>query len=233
MLYAIASWLESPDNEALLLSEYDSKCMNVVANSCVLASAILKNAAEEVDQIEPAAPSVITPEALDNLAALAQTFDASGDPELKKQASVLDELLLTIAAPPNALTNKKAAEDLRFEELKKKYQEPKKELFETNKLADVEKGIEQSGMTKTYRVLEAPLNTRYCPDHPGTPIAHVGGNTWQCELDKKQYNYQVGFTLANGDKIPGSEVSNQTLHLSEPTHAIFDTREGRLGYNKP
>lgn len=232
ILHSVASWLESPDNEALLLSEYDAKCMRVVADSCVLAAAILKNAAEEVDQIEPPAESKITPEAIENLAALAHTFDASGDPELKKQASVLDELLLTLAAPPNALANKRAAEDLRFEELKKKYHNAKKELFDTNKLAEVEKGIEQSGMTKTYRVLEAPLNTRYCPDHPGAQISHIGNNTWKCDLDKKEYNYELGFTLANGNKVPGGDVSNQTQGLGESMHRAFDfsdTREGRLG----
>lgn len=232
MLNAIASWLESPNNEALLLSEYDDKCMQVVADSCVLAAAILKNAADEVDHIEPAPASNITSESIEDLAALAHAFDKSGDPSLKKQASVLDELLLTIAAQPNLLANKKAADDSRIEELKKKYQSPRQELFETNKLADVEKGISQSEMTKTYRILEAPLTTRYCPDHPGSQIARIGQNIWQCELDKKQYNYEAGFTLSNGNKVPGGDVSNQTQGLSVPVHAIFDTREGRLGYNK-
>lgn len=229
MLYAIASWLESPNNEALLLSEYDESCMKVVAESCVLASALLKNAADQVDSIEPPEESKITPQAIEELAALANAFDASGDPALKKQASVLDELLLTIAAPANSAAARKAAEERRFEELQKKYHGVNKELAETHKLADMEKAVEDSGMTKTYAVLEAPLNTRYCPDHAGTPIARLGESLWQCELDKKMYNFETGYTLANGNKVPGTSVSNQTQGLSVPTHSIFDTREGRLG----
>jgi hypothetical protein len=233
MLHAIASWLESPNNEALLLAEYDDKCMKVVSESCVLAAALLKTAADEVDGIEPAPESVITSESIQEIAALASAFDASGDPGLKKQASVLDELLLSIAAPPGALATKKAAEDYRLEELRKKYQNPTKELADTHKLADVEKAIDKSQMTKAYNVLEAPLSSRYCPDHPGAQIARIGEHLWQCELDKKMYNYDTGFTLINGNKVPGGDVSNQTQGLSVPTHAIFDSREGRMGYNKP
>jgi hypothetical protein len=231
MLHAIASWLESPNNEALLLAEQDGKCMKIVAESCVLAAALLKNAAAEVDTLEPPEPSKITPEAVEEIASLAAVFDASGDPQLKKQAGVLDELLLSIAAPPNAFNNRKDAVEARMETLVKKYQDPRKDLYDTNKLAEVEKGIQNSGMTKEYRVLEAALSTRTCPDHPGAQIARVGEHTWQCDLDKKIYNYDTGFTLANGAKVPGGDVANQTQHLSEPAHAIFDSREGRLGYN--
>ena len=232
MLHAIASWLESPNNEALLLAEYDENCMKVVSESCVLAAALIKNAAEEVDHIEPPSESNITPESIQEIAALAAAFDASGDPGLKKQASVLDELLLSIAAPPGELTNKKAAEDNRIEELRKKYQNPSKELSEVNKTADMEKVLEQSPMTKSYNILEAPLNTRYCPDHAGAQISRIGENIWQCELDKKIYDYQSGYTLSNGSKVPGGTVSNQTQIPGIPAHAIFDTREGRLNYNK-
>src|SRR5579885_1262210 len=116
MLNAIASWLESPNNEALLLSEYHEDSMKVVAESCILAAALLKTAASEVDGIEPPPESKITPESIEEIASLATALDSSGDPALKKQASVLDELLLTIAAPPNALKDKQAAENDRSEE---------------------------------------------------------------------------------------------------------------------
>lgn len=231
MLHAIASWLESPNNEALLLAEYDDNCMKVVSESCVLAAALLKQAAEEVDGIEPPEESKINSKSIEDLAALAAAFDASGDPELKKQASVLDELLLTIAASPQILAEKKAANEYRLEELRKKYQQPQKDLYDSYKLADVEKKISDSGMTKNYRILEAPLSTRYCPDHAGTQITRVGEHIWQCELDKKIYDYESGFTLANGNKVPGGDVSYQTQPAA-PHHAIFDTREGRLASNK-
>lgn len=233
MLNAMATWLESPTNEALLLAEEDDHCLKVVAESCVLASALLKKAAEEVDSLEPAAPSKITPESIEELANLATALDSSNDPQLRKQASVLDELLLTIAAPPGALAEKRAADDYRIEELRKTYEGPRKELQALEKHEDSLKAIDKSNMTKHYKILEAPLSSRYCPDHPGAQISRVGEHMWQCELDKKTYNYETGFELQNGNKVPGGDVAQQTQGVSAPFHAIFDTREGRLGYNKP
>lgn len=232
LLTAMASWLESPNNEALLLAEADEKCMQVVAESCVLAAELLKKAAEEVDALEPPTESLITPESIEETAALAAALDSSDDPKLKKLASVLDELLLTIAAPPNALAEKKSAEYKRLEELRKKYQQPHETLKEYNKIGESEKAIDQSGFTKEYKILEAPLSSRYCPDHPGAQIARVGEHMWQCDLDKKTYNFETGFELNNGSKVPGGDVAQQTQGLDIPFHAIFDTREGRLGYNK-
>ena len=234
MLQAIAAWLESPNNEALLLADPDERCMQVVAESCTLAAALLKQAAEEVDQLEPPPESNITPAAIEEIAALATIFDASGDPGLKKQASVLDELLLSIAAPPNAYAERKDLQEQRLIEIRKKYNEPREELRGANKIVESEKAIEKSEMTKTYTILEAPLSSRYCPDHPGVQIARIGEHMWQCELDKKSYNFETGFELNNGAKVPGGDVAQQTQHsVNVPSHAIFDTREGRLGYNKP
>jgi len=229
MLTAIASWLESPNNEAMLLAEYHEDSAKVVAESCVLAAALLKNAAVEVSDMEPPELSKITPEAIEEIAALAAAFDASGDLQLKKQASVLDELLMSVAAPPNAYAARKDLEDKKIEDLKKKYQGPSKELSDVNKIADSEKAIEKSEMTKNYRIMEAPLSSRYCPDHPGVQIARVGEHLWQCELDKKSYNYETGFELNNGAKVPGGDVSQQTQRVDVHSHAIFDTRQGRLG----
>jgi hypothetical protein len=231
LLNAIASWLESPNNEALMLAEADNNCATIVAESCVLAAQLLKTAADQVDELEPAAESLITPDSIDGVAALAGVFDRSGDPELKKQASVIDELLLTIAAPPNVLAERKDLEDNRIEELKKKYENPRKELDKTNKIADSNKALDKSQYIKEYKIMEAPLSSRYCPDHPGAQIARIGEHMWQCDLDKKTYNFESGFTLNNGSKVPGGDVSQQTQGLGVPTHSIFDTREGRLNSN--
>ena len=107
----------------------------------------------------------------------------------------------------------------------------RKDLEELNKVVESQKAIQQSQMTKQYRIMEAPLSSRYCPDHPGTQIARVGEHMWQCELDKKTYNFENGFELNNGSKVPGGDVANQTQVLETPYHAIFDTREGRLNNN--
>ncbi len=234
MLHAIASWLESPNNEALLLAEYDEKCLQVVAASCVEAATALKKAAEHVNSIEPPEESKITLESIQELANLATALDSSGDVQLKKQASVLDELLLSIAAPPNAYGERKDLQEQRLVELKKKYEQPREDLHEANLIGRSEKAIDKSDMTKRYAILEAPLSTRYCPDHPGVQIGRVGEHMWQCEMDKKTYNFETGFELNNGAKVPGGDVAQQTQNnLNVPYHAIFDTREGRLGYNKP
>jgi hypothetical protein len=231
LLIAIASDLESPNNEAMLLAEYNDECLGIVAEHCVLAAALLRKAAEEVDSIEPAPESNITAESIEGLANLASALDSSDDLDLKKQASVIDELLLTISAPPHVLADKKANDDRRLDELRKKYEEPRKELEKTNLIADSQKAIAKSDMTKDYKILEAPLSTRYCPDHAGVQIARIGEHLWQCEMDKKTYDFESGFELNNGDKVPGGDVANQTQGLNMPYHAIFDTREGRLGYN--
>jgi hypothetical protein len=228
LLNAMASWLESPNNEALLLAEADENCMKVVAESCVLAAALLKTAAEEVDLLEPPAESVLTPESLDEIANLATALESSNDPQLKKQASVLDELLLSIAAPPNAYAERKDLQENRILELKKKYEKPREELHAQLRVSNTEKAIEKSNFTKEYKILEAPLNTRYCPDHAGAQIARIGEHMWQCELDKKTYNFETGFELNNGSRVPGGDVAQQTQGLNIPYHAIFDTREGRL-----
>ena len=232
LLNAMAAWLASPNNEAMLLAETDEKCMQVVAESCVLAAELLKKAADEVDTIEPPAESLITEESISETAAFATVLDRSGDPQLKKMASVLDELLLSIAAPPNAVSTSKARLDQRAEDLRVKYEQPRKDLHDYNKIGVSEKAIDKSNMTKEYRILQAPLETRCCPDHPGAQMARVGERMYQCELDKKTYNYGSGFTLENGDKVPGGSVDQQTQGLNTPFHAIFDTRSGRLGYHQ-
>ena len=232
MLIAIAKWLESPDNEALLLAENSEECLKVVADSCVEAAHALRIAAEKVETIEPMEEARITPENIETVAALAAALDSSEDPELKKQASVLDELLLSIAAPPNATNQIKQLQENRLVALKEKYEKPREELHKVNMLDKSEKAIEKSEMTKRLAILEAPLSTRYCPDHPGVQIARVGEHMWQCEMDKKTYNFDTGFELNNGTKVPGGDVSQQTQGLNTPFHAIFDTREGRLGTNR-
>jgi hypothetical protein len=231
LLQAMASWLESPNNEAMLLAENDEKALKVVAESCVLAAALLKSAAEEVDLIEPQPESLLTPEAIEQTAAIATAFDASGDPQLKKMASVLDELLLTIAAPPNALAQIKQAEDDRIEQLRKRYEQPRKDLHEYNKIGVSEQAIDKSNFAKPQTINERPLQTRTCPDHPGAQMSRVGEHMFQCDLDKKQYNYETGYTLENGEHVPGGSVDLQTGDQNTPFHAIFDTRQGRLGYN--
>ncbi len=232
MLTAISAWLESPNNEAIMLAEYHPASLQIVAENLVLAAALLKTAAEEVQEVEPLPDSLITSDSIQDIANLAAALDSSGDPDLKKQASVLDELLLSIAAPPNASETIKKLQDNRLEELQKKYQKSQETLEKSNKIADAEEAIDKSDALKKNDIQSYPLQTRTCMDHPGTQLARVGEGIYQCELDKKTYNYETGFSLYNGVRIPGGSVSLQTDFEYSMDSSQFDSREGRLSRNK-
>ncbi len=232
MLLAIANWLESPENEALLLAEDNDECLPVVAAYCVEAASLLKLAANEVDELEPAEESLITGESLAELAAIATEFDKSDDEQIRKQAAVIDELLLTIAANPEIVVNRKLAYQTRLENLKKKFEDNKDVLRDLNKISEVEKEIEKSPYYKEVNLLEEPLKTRYCPDHPGALIQRVSENEWQCSLDKKVYDFANGYTKLDGTKVPAGGVEYQTKVMQGDNYqSLFDTRQSRLGTN--
>ena len=232
LLYSIGRWLESTDNEAMMLAEDNPETLQIVAESCILAAELIKRAADEVDLLEPATESVITPEAIEEMAALASAFDASGDAGLQKQASVLDELLLTIAAQPGELADKKAAENGRLEELRKKYEQTRQDLRDIHKIEGVEKAIEKSRMTQVDTSQQkAMLSARTCPEHPGAQLQRIAEHIWACELDKRQFNFETGFKV--GDiQYAGGDVALQTPNsLNNHFHTVFDDRSGRLGQN--
>ncbi len=229
-LNVIASVLENPENP--ILANCEDHQVDVVAQ-------ILVNAADEIKEYLKIAEAnsdnnqdqetVLTPESLDDIAAMAASFDASDDDFLKKQASVLDEILLTFAAPKDYVQNFKKLQDSKVEDLKKRYKEPKEKIDEYNKASEAKKALEESAYYKQYRPLESALSGRNCVDHPGAMLARVGEHTWQCSLDKKIYNYESGFTTMKGNKVPGGSVEFQTPDQRENAHVIFDTRDGRLG----
>ncbi len=119
-----------------------------------------------------------------------------------------------------------------MDELIKKYKNPQKELASINKTDEGLKSIQDSGITKEYRIMEHALSTRYDPDMPGVMTSRVGDGSWQSEMTKKVYDYNEGYSLGNGDKIPGSNVSQQSHVDNREMHSVFDTREGRLGQYK-
>lgn len=225
-LLMVASWLESSENDLLVNAEQNAACLGVVADALVNASDALKAGAIAVSELEP---STFSAETLDEMAAVAAAFDASDDELLKKQASVLDEILLTLASPKNALAEHKMLENDRIEQLKKLYHGTKEKLDELNKVSDSVKAIEKSPYYKTYRPLEMPLQTRSCPDHAGVLMARVGQSAFQCVLDKKVYNYEAGYTMQNGRTVPGQDVSLQTKSLNDTGALIFQTRDQKLG----
>ncbi len=157
ILKAIASWLENPNNEALILAENDETSLESVATSCLVAANELRKAASEVEVHQ----NKLTPEALDELSSLASAFDASGDQRLEKQASAIDQLLLAIAATGDLPGTRQDYLHGDMKDAHQKFIERNlNERPDQKKIADAEKAIEESGATKEYRVLEAPLSSR-------------------------------------------------------------------------
>jgi hypothetical protein len=225
-LLVVAKWLEDSDNDLLVNAETDEQLV-IVAEALVNAASEIKKAADDVKMFEP--EFEMTEEKLDEIAILAEQFDKSGDELLQKQASVLDEILLTFAAKKGFKSEFERNQDLRIEELKKHYQNPKKELDDLNKISDMKKDIENAKVYKTFRALESPLSARTCPDHPGVQLARIGEHLSKCVLDGKVYDYTAGYTTLKGNKVPGGDVSLQTPQSHDVGHAVFQTREQKLG----
>lgn len=230
LLELFARVLEDSDNEALVLAEKDEKCLEITAKALVEAADILKTAAKEVDEIEPV-ETALTPESLEDVANIAEAFDASGDEKLMKMASVLDELLQTIAAPD--VNYKKQAEhqlSVLREKLLAAQISPEKVAAVTE---EYRKEVEKEPALKTYRILEAPLQTRYCPDHPGVTIYRVDDTTYKCPLDEKSYDFNNGYELENGSKVQGGSVQGQRTfdNYNSLQESVFTTRQQRLGEN--
>ncbi len=247
ILKALASELESSDNVALR-SEDDEQALETVALACLQAAELFKKAAAEVETIKSASsgaaggesfehqqegdesPFEFTAEQIDEMAALATEFDNSEDELLQKQASVLDAILTTISRPRGLKAAANAAEDKKIEALKKEYSKTKEKLDEMNKVSETIKAIEKSPAYKQYRPLEEGLSSRTCPDHPGELMARVGEHEYQCQLDKKIYNWETGFKTLKGNSVPGGSVDEQTKMQTE-THQMFNTRDDRLNGN--
>ena len=168
-----------------------------------------------------------------DIANLATALDQSGDDKLSKVASVLDEILLTIGSPKGSNYTFKAAEEAELDKLRTKYRKPSPSYFEIGnedkekKVADVNKAIDER--VKTYKPLEHGLSSRYCPNHNGVSLVRVGDNVFQCPLGKEIFNFDAGFTLDDGTKVPATSVAGQTdFANSAPEHVTFSTREDKL-----
>jgi hypothetical protein len=228
VLKSTASWLENPDNELFSLLEEHEPSIEIAARACITAAEVLKKASLDiqlVSGIQEQKQDVVT--ALDKLRALANEFDESGDPSLMKKASLLDEILLTVAADVEEQSRFRAKMNNKIAEIKKRSQYMKDIKTATEPTSKAQNTSEPHG--KIYEENEASLSTRYCPDHPGESVFRKGDNIVQCPLDGKTYDFKDGFTTAKGNKIPGTSVENQTKldsHVSNPL-ATEETRESR------
>ena len=236
-LMVIAEWLDAENNELLMEAQEkeNSEYLEKVVEAFVLAAGVIKSGSEEIQALENTEVSVeqasvpaLSEDKLEELASVASLLDATGDEDLIKKASVLDEILLTMCAPKNYAFNFKKAQEDKVNELRKNYQMPKEML---DVVADDRKLIEKSPYYKEKRPMEAALSTRYCPDHPGEMLSRVDDSMRQCPLDGKEYSYEAGFERADGAKVPGGTVMDQSQTNQAPGGIDFDTRESRVGIN--
>lgn len=236
-LRVLARKLEKSSDDLLVSASTKSpEVFQKVATAVAAASTLLEGVADDMDSN---ASFEITPQQLDEIAALASAFDESGDPLLKKQASVLDELLLSIAAPKNALAiSRKATEDeinrLRAERRKTRgeeaYDEPRKVLSEMENANAQAKAVEQQ--VKRYIPMEAPLQTRYPPDRPGGQMTRITDHVYQDIVTGIIYDYKAGYKTQKGNEVPGGSVEAQTRELGDSRNqgsSLFETRESLMG----
>lgn len=91
-------------------------------------------------------------------------------------------------------------------------------------------GYDSKPNVHTYQTKKEAASTRHCPEHIGVQMGRVGESTYQCPLDGKTYNWEVGYTDYDGKHHEGGSVAAQTPDSSgyEIPHRIFDSRENIL-----
>ena len=229
LIKSTAGWLENPENEVFSLLEFDDDSLGIAAKALVLASEILKKAALDIqltstiEDTNTYGPNITS--AMSSLEAFANELDSSGDHELVKRANVLDEILLTIAANVEDQENYKEKMNRKIDDIKKKSLAAKenKEKKGTQSASEV---TPTKPTNKILRPLEAPLSTRYCPDHAGISLIRIRDKVAYCPLDGKQYDYEAGYTTLKGVSVPGSSIENQTSGLTDVTFpTVFNQKK--------
>lgn len=236
-LRLLAKKLEKSSDDVLVNASLKSpKEFERVSMAVAAASTLLEEVANDMDN---QASFSITEQQLDELAALASSFDESNDPLLRKQASVIDELLLSIAAPKNAIAaaNKATADEIkRLREQHSKgrreeaYDAPREALHKMENAAGQAKAVEQQ--VKRFVPMEAPLQTRYPPDRPGGQMTRITDHVYQDIVTGIIYDYKAGYKTQKGNEVPGGSVENQTRELGDSRNqgtSMFESRQSLMG----
>lgn len=236
--------VSDPDNEILVSAEGNDDKMDRIADALTMCQKTLEECFEDIcniesDEVDEPDEEVLE-ESLDDAVDLIDKLDASSDPEMKKVASVFDELLLTVCSDKKKLQMlKEAKEDelnklrdkCRLERIKELYPKENEQNEKLINAKEVAKKVEEVIEKKVhYRPMQHALSTRYSPDMPGENLVRIGDNVWQCPLTKKIYNYEAGYTTDDGDVVPGTSITNQTDQLSynAPQQTLFNSRQESL-----
>lgn len=210
LLKSQASWLENPNNEIFSLLEFDDDSLNIVARAAIIASAVLKKAALDIqlssgiEDTNKYDKNIV--DAMNDLKKLADEFDESGNEDLIKKASLLDEILITMASGVEERKKLEQKFDNKIAEIKERAK---------NKLNTKIATEPNKENKKELRPLEAPLQTRYCPDCPGDSLTRIRDDVWYCIGCGKQFDFKSGYTTAKGNKVPGTATENQTRDLGD------------------
>jgi hypothetical protein len=235
-LRVLAKKLENETDELIVkAASKDRATFEKVSQAIAAASTLLEEVASDMDDDT----LDFTPEKLDELAAVAKAFDESGDPLLRKQASLLDEILLSIASPRGLIARaKKSREDeinklraeMRIKSREAAYEAPKQALDKMNLVKEQSSAVDEQ--IKRFMPLEAPLQTRYSPDMPGGHMTRITDHIFQDIITGKTFDFRSGYKTIKGNEIPGGDVANQTRELGDHRnigHAMFETRESIMG----
>jgi hypothetical protein len=235
-LRMLAKKIETSSDELLSnASDKGPEILDKVASAIVAASSLLEEVADNMETESGG----ITAEHLEGIAALAAELDKYDDSSLKKKASVLDELLLSIGSTKFSLAqSRKASEDeinrLRAEKRKQSleecYEAPREAHSEMRDAKNQAKAVEQQ--VKRYMPLEAPLQTRYPPDRPGGQMTRITDHVYQDIDTGIVYDFKNGYKTQKGNEIPGGGVENQTREFGDwnnGNNALFSTRESIMG----
>lgn len=219
---------------ANLLNLIDKRAADIFNKAVEDGNIELAEMASELCDVVTATAAVYEPtDVFEDIVATANDFDNSNDPRLQKAADLLDNILQLKTSIFRAASSEDELNKLRDEYYNKArehdYGSTASEQYDKNNAAE-QTARAFKDQVKQYRVLEAPLSTRYDPDHPGVSLIRISDNVYQSSLTGKVYDYYNGYTTNKGNKIPGSSVDRQVPDWSNdmPSGLMFDTREGRL-----
>jgi len=244
LLKDLSQNMSDPNNEVLIAAEWNDELLDLVADALVACSEILNSTIKKALDVESVmivdVPDQDLISVLQTAASAITDLDGSNDEQKIKLASVFDELLLTVCSNKSEIENIKKAQADELEKLRMKYRvETGEKLYPTAQISPDSKQIGETveaikKAIKPYRPMEHALSTRYSPDMPGVSMIRIGDNIYQCPVTKKIYDFKEGYTLDNGDKVPGSDVSLQTdiFNSNTPNQQAFSTREDALNLDR-
>jgi hypothetical protein len=118
---------KTKNHPALIAAEKvdDESILQITAEAVVAIKSIIKDTINKLNSLADVHASDLDEEDIDELAAVASEFDKSGDDLLKKQADVLDQVIINFGQISG--TKAKEAQEKEIEKIRAKYREQESE----------------------------------------------------------------------------------------------------------